>query len=175
MAKHHDYEHEYGKWKKQYNDERGVYPYHSEDTGFRFTGTTSNNQSRWYAIVNTPETTDKVETDDISLVSDLIKFTYDPTLPDDYTPTMQDHAYNIVDEAVDILISKHEDYGPLNILNAPGGVYNGLTVRLHDKISRLANLTKTGNEPNHESLRDTLIDIINYAVIGILVSEGHWE
>lgn len=93
----------------------------------------------------------------------------------DYSPTMRDNAYEIVDEAVDVLISKHEDYGPLNIANAPGGPLNGLAVRLHDKVSRLGNLTKTGNEPNHESLRDTFIDIINYAVIGILVSESNWE
>jgi hypothetical protein len=93
----------------------------------------------------------------------------------DYEPTMRDNAYEIVDEAVDILVSKHEDYGPLNIANAPGGPLNGLAVRLHDKVSRLGNLTKTGNEPNHESLRDTFIDIINYAVIGILVTENNWE
>lgn len=90
-------------------------------------------------------------------------------------PTMRDHAYDIVDEAVEILIKKHEDYGPLNISNAPGGALNGLAVRLHDKVSRLGNLAKTENEPNYESIRDTFIDIINYAVIGILVSEDHWE
>jgi hypothetical protein len=90
-------------------------------------------------------------------------------------PTMRDHAYDIVDEAVELLIKKHEDYGPLNIANAPGGALNGLAVRLHDKVSRLGNLAKTENEPNYESIRDTFIDIINYAVIGILVSEDHWE
>jgi hypothetical protein len=88
---------------------------------------------------------------------------------------MRDHAYDIVDEAVELLIKKHEDYGPLNIANAPGGALNGLAVRLHDKVSRLGNLAKTENEPNYESIRDTFIDIINYAVIGILVSEDHWE
>jgi hypothetical protein len=83
-------------------------------------------------------------------------------------------AEDILGEALDILISKHADYGPLNILNAPGGPYAGLAVRLHDKVARLANLTGTGQEPRHESIRDTFLDILNYGLIGILVLEDKW-
>ena len=83
-------------------------------------------------------------------------------------------AEDIMGEALEILISKHRDYGPLNILNAPGGPYAGLAVRLHDKVARLANLTATGEEPRHESIRDTFLDILNYGLIGILVLEGNW-
>lgn len=79
------------------------------------------------------------------------------------------------DEAVEILIKKHEDYGPENISRAPGGPINGLTVRLHDKVARLANLLKTGNEANYESMRDTFIDISNYGLIGIMVLDGSWD
>lgn len=83
-------------------------------------------------------------------------------------------AEDIIAEALDILLSKHADYGPLNILNAPGGPYAGLAVRLHDKVARLANLTSTGQEPKHESVRDTFMDILNYGLIGILVLEDKW-
>lgn len=93
--------------------------------------------------------------------------------------TSQDEFYLDVmsasDEAVEILIKKHEDYGPENISRAPGGPVNGLTVRLHDKVARLANLLKTGNEANYESMRDTFIDISNYGLIGIMVLDGSWD
>jgi hypothetical protein len=93
--------------------------------------------------------------------------------------TSQDRFYLDVmsasDEAVEILIKKHEDYGSENISRAPGGAINGLAVRLHDKIARLANLMETGRDANYESLRDTFIDISNYGLIGIMVLDGSWE
>ena len=93
--------------------------------------------------------------------------------------TSQDAFYLDVmsasDEAVEILIKKHEDYGSENISRAPGGAINGLAVRLHDKVARLANLIETGRDANYESLRDTFIDISNYGLIGIMVLDGSWE
>lgn len=78
-------------------------------------------------------------------------------------------------EARDLLMQKHKDYGPKNIANAPGGPLVGLAVRLHDKLARLAHLTRTGAEmPKNESIRDTFIDIANYGVIGLLVLDGDW-
>ena len=75
-----------------------------------------------------------------------------------------------------ILLRKQEDYGPLNISLAPGGPYNGLRVRMFDKLQRFSHLVDTGNDtPNFESLRDTFIDLANYAIIGILVQSGQWE
>lgn len=76
----------------------------------------------------------------------------------------------------DILISKHKDYGPLNIANAPGGPLNGLRVRMHDKLARINHLIdKSDDTPNHESLLDSFIDLANYAIIAILVQKGQWE
>lgn len=72
-------------------------------------------------------------------------------------------------EAYDILIAKQKDYGPDNINKSPGGAMNGLTVRLYDKIARLNNLTQNNKKPEFESLRDTFIDIMNYATIGIML------
>lgn len=79
------------------------------------------------------------------------------------------------DEAIEVLLSKHEDYGPSNIADAPGGPVNGLAVRLHDKVARLSNLIKTGEVPKHESLRDTFLDIANYGLIGLLVLDDKWD
>lgn len=87
---------------------------------------------------------------------------------------LAEYAEDILAEALDILLSKHQDYGPKNIADAPGGPYVGLAVRLHDKVARLANLTSNNLEPKHESLRDTFVDILNYGLIGLLVLDGHW-
>jgi hypothetical protein len=83
--------------------------------------------------------------------------------------------YDIQDELADILLSKHEDYGPKNISDAPGGALNGIRVRMHDKIARLNNLIDSSKEPKHESIRDTLVDIANYATIAIMVIDGVWD
>jgi hypothetical protein len=79
-------------------------------------------------------------------------------------------------ELKEIILKKQQDYGPLNISLAPGGPYNGLRVRMFDKLQRFSNLVDTNNDtPNFESLRDTFIDLANYAIIGILVQSGQWE
>jgi hypothetical protein len=36
-------------------------------------------------------------------------------------------------------------------------------------------LADTGDTPNYESIEDTLIDLANYAIIGLLVQRGQWE
>jgi hypothetical protein len=78
-------------------------------------------------------------------------------------------------DAVEVLISKHKDYGPSNIADAPGGPLNGLRVRLHDKIARLNHLIDSGVAPQHESLFDTFLDIANYGLIGMMVLEDAWD
>jgi hypothetical protein len=80
----------------------------------------------------------------------------------------------ILHELAKILYKKHEDYGPMNIAGAPGGAMNGLRVRMYDKLARLNNLVDTGDTPNYESVEDTLIDLANYAIIGLLVQRNQW-
>jgi hypothetical protein len=63
----------------------------------------------------------------------------------------------------------------MNIAGAPGGPMNGLRVRMYDKLARLNNLIDTGDTPNYESIEDTLIDLANYAIIGLLVQRGQWK
>lgn len=77
-------------------------------------------------------------------------------------------------EAQHLLMRKHQDYGPHNIGRAPGGPLNGLAVRLHDKVARLAHLMGDVREPKNESLRDTFMDIMNYGAIGVMVVDGKW-
>ena len=81
----------------------------------------------------------------------------------------------ILNELRSIMMRKQEDYGPLNIALAPGGAMNGLRVRMYDKLARLNNLADKDPTPNFESIEDTLIDLANYAIIGLLVQRGQWE
>ena len=69
----------------------------------------------------------------------------------------------ILQSLYDVMLKKHEDYGPMNIAGAPGGAMNGLLVRMYDKLARLNNLV------------DTVLDLANYAIIGLLVQRGQWE
>ena len=78
-------------------------------------------------------------------------------------------------EAEDLLLRKHRDYGPKNISASPGGAINGLRVRIHDKLARINNLYDSGATPENESLRDSFIDMANYAIIALLVLDGEWD
>lgn len=115
------------------------------------------------------------------------------SLMPDTTPRSIRHQQKVIDEILsarpdpfevvvgkrkalerDVLLSKHRDYGPKNIANAPGGPVTGLAVRLHDKLARLSHLVEAGAEPENESLLDTALDIANYGTILALVLEGQW-
>ncbi len=82
---------------------------------------------------------------------------------------------NTFKEAEVLLLRKHKDYGPKNISESPGGPINGLRVRMHDKLARINNLYDSGVTPENESLRDSFIDMANYALIALLVLDGKWE
>ncbi len=88
---------------------------------------------------------------------------------------LETHLSNTVYELSQLLISKHQDYGPKNISQAPGGAINGLRVRMHDKLARINNLFDTNKGPQHESLEDSFKDMANYAIIGLLVLRGQWD
>lgn len=85
-----------------------------------------------------------------------------------------DDVADIFGELADLLLSKHRDYGPENIANAPGGAFNGVLVRMHDKMARLKNLAGREDEAAHEPIEDTLMDMANYAVIALMVRRGLW-
>jgi len=78
-------------------------------------------------------------------------------------------------ELGNLLLSKHNDYGPKNISLSPGGPLNGLRVRMWDKLARINNLVDSGATPEHESLEDSFKDMANYAIIGLLVLREQWD
>ena len=84
------------------------------------------------------------------------------------------NVWNIMDSAGNLLIKKHKDYGPTNISRSPGGPLNGLRVRMHDKTARINHLIDSGATPENESLRDSFIDLLNYAAIAMMVIDGTW-
>ena len=76
--------------------------------------------------------------------------------------------------AKSVLLKKHNDYGPKNISQSPGGPLNGLRVRMWDKFARINNLIDSGATPENESLKDSFLDMANYAIIAMLVLDGEW-
>ena len=82
---------------------------------------------------------------------------------------------SIFRELEELLLSKHKDYGPLNISASPGGAINGLRVRMHDKLARINNLHDKKATPEHEPLDDSFKDMANYAIIGLMVLRGKWD
>jgi hypothetical protein len=80
----------------------------------------------------------------------------------------------ILDEAEELLLKKHQDYGPDNINKSPLGPMAGLLVRMHDKQARAIHLINKGTDANYESLEDTFMDMLNYSAIAILVLRKQW-
>lgn len=71
-------------------------------------------------------------------------------------------------EALELFARKNADYG--DAFATYGAV--GVIVRMGDKISRLANITNKGiNLVEDEKIRDTLIDLHNYAAMAIMLMD----
>jgi len=69
-------------------------------------------------------------------------------------------------EAKHLFNQKNDDYGDAFAKHGPVGVL----VRIGDKISRLQNITNKGiNLVEDESIRDSLIDLHNYAAMAIML------
>jgi hypothetical protein len=90
----------------------------------------------------------------------------------------------IQDKCRELVIEKNKAYGEKNI--SQFGM-NGVIVRMTDKLNRLINLAynKENTDLYHppspgvgnqmkETVIDTLMDIANYAIIGIMLLEGKW-
>ena len=92
------------------------------------------------------------------------------SVDDEFTRDM----WNVLDAAGNLLITKHHDYGPLNIARSPGGPINGLRVRMWDKVARINNLVDNNVTPSNESLRDSFVDLLNYSAIALMVLDGKW-
>lgn len=74
-----------------------------------------------------------------------------------------------VEELVEILTTKHSDYGPYNIARFG---QRGIIIRLNDKISRLEHLASISRDAANESICDTYLDIVGYSVIGAMLLDS---
>lgn len=75
---------------------------------------------------------------------------------------------NITQEVANLLLRKNEDYGGASFDLG----LNGNMVHVYDKANRyriLVEKMNKGEEPNFESVEDTLKDLIGYAIIGLLI------
>jgi hypothetical protein len=74
------------------------------------------------------------------------------------------------DEAMQLFIKKNHDYG--DAFANYGTI--GVLVRISDKISRAVSLTETNvSLIDSESIRDTLIDLHNYAAMGVMLIDEY--
>jgi len=74
---------------------------------------------------------------------------------------------NIHHEALELFTRKNADYGDAF---AKFGVI-GVLIRIEDKIQRALSITKNGvTLVDDESLRDTLLDLHNYAAMALMLT-----
>lgn len=74
--------------------------------------------------------------------------------------------HKIQQECLDIFKQKNHDYGEAFANHGPVGVL----VRIGDKLNRFQHITTNGiHLVNDESLRDTLLDLHNYAAMCLLL------
>lgn len=72
----------------------------------------------------------------------------------------------VQEEAKSLFERKNRDYGDAFAEFGPVGVI----VRMEDKIKRLVSISKSGiTLVDNESLRDTLIDLHNYAAMAVML------
>jgi len=79
---------------------------------------------------------------------------------------------DVQNEGLELFKIKNTDYG--DAFANYGSI--GVIVRIGDKIQRLVSVTNRGvNLVNNESLRDTLIDLHNYAAMAIMLIDENKE
>lgn len=78
------------------------------------------------------------------------------------------HMKKIQAEGLELFIKKNADYG--NSYKQFGLI--GVLVRLQDKINRALHISQHGIHVKDETLRDTLIDLHNYAAMALMESES---
>lgn len=89
--------------------------------------------------------------------------------------SFEEAAYKIGEEIAELVIKKQRDYGKDNILNSPFGPETLITLRIHEKTQRLANLIKTQQQPSNESIEDSWDDIIGYAFVGKMLQNDTFK
>jgi hypothetical protein len=85
----------------------------------------------------------------------------------DFTePSREWQMTRVQTEAFEMFRKKNKDYGDAFATYGPVGVL----IRIGDKVNRLQNITKMGvTMVKSESVRDTLLDLHNYAAMAIML------
>jgi hypothetical protein len=81
---------------------------------------------------------------------------------------------SVFSEAREILLGRHRDYGPGNIASGYPSPLVALIVRMGDKSERIKHLLSTEAEVYGERMRDSWLDLANYALIGVMCIDGRW-
>jgi hypothetical protein len=98
-------------------------------------------------------------------------------------PRTSNEFKKIQAEQYELFAKKQLDYGPTNIgmgkaqIEKPKDIAIstlGLVTRMNDKVSRLMNLMLNNKNPNNESIEDSLIDLANYGIMGLIVRRKKW-
>jgi hypothetical protein len=77
-----------------------------------------------------------------------------------------DQMKNVQADALALFTKKNADYGDAFAKYGPIGVL----MRIEDKLQRAISITKNGvNLVNDEGIRDTLLDLHNYAAMAIML------
>lgn len=101
------------------------------------------------------------------------------------------HFKEMTEKMANIMLSKGNDYANTDRLSnfkLAGGV-SGLNAELNclsliaTKVARLGVLLNSNNEPNNESVQDSVLDLANYAILlSMILSEkttkqccGNWD
>jgi hypothetical protein len=111
---------------------------------------------------------------DMSKFEDLPEFMKEEIRKSGLNTKFEEAVQQKFQHAKHVLLSKHKDYGPKNIAHSPGGPLNGLRVRMWDKFARINHLIDNKAIPENESLRDSFLDMANYAIIAMLVLDDEW-
>lgn len=87
-----------------------------------------------------------------------------------------EHHRKILNELNDLYARKNHDYGDSFHLSYMEEGLAMARIRLGDKLSRFKTLTRNGGqEVQDESIRDTLLDLANYAVMTVMELEQEEE
>ena len=89
--------------------------------------------------------------------------------------TLRDGMRSVMCEQLNLAARKNHDYASaVDNIGITGRI--GLAVRLFDKVCRLLSLSLSkGQKVKDESLRDTAIDVANYAVFFVMVIDDTWN
>lgn len=85
--------------------------------------------------------------------------------------SLQHLGSDVLFEYLELWRKKHHDYGPEN--HAVWGA-QGALIRASDKLLRLKRHYVNGFEMRNESVEDSWLDLIGYALIGLVIERGQW-